>query len=212
MCCCWTPPSPPKKVHLSILLFSRQGRAKINTPREYFPLVWRLSQKQGQSNHLCLVINMQAVIPPDTYCCACQNCPNGRDETLISCGTMTVVTGDHTEGDSIIDSLYRVFILQAISLLRPWPRHLSHGMSGLTKAFYSVNHPHSEHDKRHNVLSPEPACFVNLERRMQVLCDVTLSRCVRIHLGVKVKVKVNITLEQATKAQRRSRGIAVLFL
>jgi hypothetical protein len=28
----------------------------------------------------------------------------------------------------------------------------------------------------------------------------------------KVKVKVNFTLEQATKAQRRSRGIAILFL
>jgi hypothetical protein len=29
---------------------------------------------------------------------------------------------------------------------------------------------------------------------------------------VKVKVKIQFTLEQATKAQRRSRGIAVLFL
>ena len=29
---------------------------------------------------------------------------------------------------------------------------------------------------------------------------------------VKVKVKVNFTLEQATKAQRESRGIALLFL
>jgi hypothetical protein len=29
---------------------------------------------------------------------------------------------------------------------------------------------------------------------------------------VKVKVKVNFTLEQATKAQRGSRGIALLFL
>jgi len=32
---------------------------------------------------------------------------------------MTVITGDHTEGDSIIESLNRVFILQDISLLRP---------------------------------------------------------------------------------------------
>ena len=64
---------------------------------------------------------MQAsvVAPPDTYCCACQNCPNGRDETLIACGAMAVITGDHTEGDSITDSLYRMFILQDISLLRP---------------------------------------------------------------------------------------------
>jgi hypothetical protein len=30
--------------------------------------------------------------------------------------------------------------------------------------------------------------------------------------NVKVKVKINFTLEQATKAQRGSRGIAVLFL
>ena len=29
---------------------------------------------------------------------------------------------------------------------------------------------------------------------------------------VKVKIKVTFTLEQATKAQRGSRGIAVLFL
>jgi hypothetical protein len=29
---------------------------------------------------------------------------------------------------------------------------------------------------------------------------------------IKVKVKVNFTLEQATKAQRGSRGIALLFL
>ena len=29
---------------------------------------------------------------------------------------------------------------------------------------------------------------------------------------VKVKVKVKFTLEQATKAQRESRGVAVLFL
>jgi hypothetical protein len=29
---------------------------------------------------------------------------------------------------------------------------------------------------------------------------------------IKVKIKVNFTLEQATKAQRKSRGIALLFL
>jgi hypothetical protein len=29
---------------------------------------------------------------------------------------------------------------------------------------------------------------------------------------IRVKVKVNFTLEQATKAQRRSRGIPLLFL
>ena len=33
--------------------------------------------------------------------------------------------------------------------------------------------------------------------------------CVRVY--VKVKVKVNFTLEQATKAQRGSGGIALLF-
>ena len=36
-----------------------------------------------------------------------------------------------------------------------------------------------------------------------------------IHLAddwVKVKVKVKFTLEQATKAQRGSRGVAVLFI
>jgi hypothetical protein len=32
------------------------------------------------------------------------------------------------------------------------------------------------------------------------------------YLYVKVKVKVTFTLEQATKAQRGSRGIALLFL
>ena len=45
---------------------------------------------------------------------------------------------------------------------------------------------------------------------MQVLCDVTPHLWVRIHLGVKVKVK--FTLEQATKAQRGSRGVALLLL
>jgi hypothetical protein len=35
-----------------------------------------------------------------------------------------------------------------------------------------------------------------------------------LHLSVKVKVKVKVklTLEEAKKAQRRSRGIALLFL
>jgi hypothetical protein len=32
------------------------------------------------------------------------------------------------------------------------------------------------------------------------------------YLNIKVKVKVKITLEQATKAQRGSRGTALLFL
>jgi hypothetical protein len=32
------------------------------------------------------------------------------------------------------------------------------------------------------------------------------------HLQVKVKIKVNFTLEQATRAQRGSRDIALLFL
>jgi hypothetical protein len=35
---------------------------------------------------------------------------------------------------------------------------------------------------------------------------------VNVKVKVKVKVKVNFTLEQASKAQRGSRGIAVLFL
>jgi hypothetical protein len=33
-----------------------------------------------------------------------------------------------------------------------------------------------------------------------------------MHITKKVKVKVMFTLEQATKAKRESRGIAVLFL
>jgi hypothetical protein len=33
-----------------------------------------------------------------------------------------------------------------------------------------------------------------------------------IHFRAIVKVKVKVTLEQATKAQRESRGIALLFL
>jgi hypothetical protein len=33
-----------------------------------------------------------------------------------------------------------------------------------------------------------------------------------IRVKVKIKVTVNVTLEQATKAQRRNRGIAFLFL
>jgi len=33
-----------------------------------------------------------------------------------------------------------------------------------------------------------------------------------LHDAVKVKVKVKFTLEQATKAQRGRRGIAILFL
>jgi hypothetical protein len=33
-----------------------------------------------------------------------------------------------------------------------------------------------------------------------------------VKVKLKVKVKVKFTVEQATKAQRRSRGIAVLFL
>jgi hypothetical protein len=32
------------------------------------------------------------------------------------------------------------------------------------------------------------------------------------HVKVKAKVKLKLTLEQATKAQRGSRGIALLFL
>jgi hypothetical protein len=35
--------------------------------------------------------------------------------------------------------------------------------------------------------------------------------CIRKISKVKVKVKVKFTLEQATKAQRGSRGIALLF-
>ena len=34
---------------------------------------------------------------------------------------------------------------------------------------------------------------------------------VRVEVKVKVKVKVKVNLEQATKAQRGSRGIALLF-
>jgi hypothetical protein len=32
------------------------------------------------------------------------------------------------------------------------------------------------------------------------------------NMGVKIKVKVNFTLEQSMKAQRGSRGVTVLFL
>jgi hypothetical protein len=35
---------------------------------------------------------------------------------------------------------------------------------------------------------------------------------VKVKVKVNVKVKVKLTLEHATKAHRRSRGIAVLFL
>jgi hypothetical protein len=48
--------------------------------------------------------------------------------------------------------------------------------------------------------------------------EVCLSlRCVRFCVGVRlglgtVKAKVKVTLEQATKAQRGRRGLAVLFL
>jgi hypothetical protein len=35
---------------------------------------------------------------------------------------------------------------------------------------------------------------------------------VRLFLGVKVKVRLKFTLEQATKTQRGSRGIALFFL
>ena len=37
-------------------------------------------------------------------------------------------------------------------------------------------------------------------------------KCRTVYYKVKVKVKVKFTLEQATKAQRWSRGIALLFL
>jgi hypothetical protein len=35
---------------------------------------------------------------------------------------------------------------------------------------------------------------------------------IRLEFKVKVKVKVKFTLEQATKAQKGSRGISLLFL
>jgi hypothetical protein len=35
---------------------------------------------------------------------------------------------------------------------------------------------------------------------------------VKVKVKVKAKLKVNVTLEEALKAQRESRGIAVLFL
>ena len=40
-------------------------------------------------------------------------------------------------------------------------------------------------------------------------CEVLISQ--HKYESVKVKVKVNFILEQATKAQRGSRGIALLF-
>jgi hypothetical protein len=46
-------------------------------------------------------------------------------------------------------------------------------------------------------------------------CNMTavlIVMCLSVKVKVKVKVKVNFTLEQATKAQRWSRGKAILFL
>jgi hypothetical protein len=49
-----------------------------------------------------------------------------------------------------------------------------------------------------------------MKKRMGGVLGSHNGRCVRFTY-VKVKVKVKFTLEQATKAQRGSRGIAQLF-
>ena len=48
-----------------------------------------------------------------------------------------------------------------------------------------------------------PACFYNYRYQYDVIITI---------IYIKVKVKVMFTLEQATKSQRGSRGIALLFL
>jgi len=45
-----------------------------------------------------------------------------------------------------------------------------------------------------------------------VLRKIFKSNADAINIQLKVKVKVKVTLEQATKAQRGSGGIAILFL
>jgi len=45
----------------------------------------------------------------------------------------------------------------------------------------------------------------------QITSDIT-TQVVIVQVQAQEKVKVKLTLEQATKAQRESRGIAVLFL
>jgi len=49
------------------------------------------------------------------------------------------------------------------------------------------------------------------QRHISVI-HVTIFRVMKTRIKVKVKVKLKFSLEQATKAQRRSRGIAILFL
>ena len=47
---------------------------------------------------------------------------------------------------------------------------------------------------------------------VKLLCNIGVSGQNFIKSEVKVKVKVKFTLEQATKVQRGSRGITLLFL
>ena len=53
---------------------------------------------------------------------------------------------------------------------------------------------------------------MKIRRECTELCGLFVKVKVKIKVKVKVKVKVKFSLEQATKAQRESRGIAVLFL
>jgi hypothetical protein len=55
--------------------------------------------------------------------------------------------------------------------------------------------------------------FVFLSKQITIISTKGIHRLVFV-LGIKVKVKVKVkfTLEQATKAQRGSRGIALFFL
>ena len=52
----------------------------------------------------------------------------------------------------------------------------------------------------------------NIIRRMRVACRIAKATDIHSEYVIKVKVKVQLTPEQATKAQRGSRDIALLFL
>ena len=53
--------------------------------------------------------------------------------------------------------------------------------------------------------------FGCLSKKMAIISTNGIHRLVFV-MGIKVKVKVKFTLEQATKAHRGSRGIALFFL
>jgi len=53
--------------------------------------------------------------------------------------------------------------------------------------------------------------FVCLSKQIAIIATNSVHRLVFV-MGIKVKVKVKFTLEQATKAQRWNKGIALFFL